>query len=1229
MTEYTYNASTRIWQRTSFGGIGYSDGEGNEAKLLAALKQCNDVSCASPELHAHITDWPSEYHLSPVRHNLLRPFLFKPTDRILELGCGCGAITRYLGETGATVVSIEGSHRRAEIAAERCRDLPNVRIYCDNLADFRTDEKFDYVTLIGVLEYAPLFIKSEDPVRGCIEKSQSFLAEDGTLIIAIENQLGLKYFAGCEEDHTGQALFGLHSLYASNTPITFGRLELLERLRSTGIGEAQFYYPFPDYKLPSVLLSEAALSHPGLRVADLLARAMTGKRSGEYRTIHEHLAWHAVAENGLVAEMANSFLVFARRDGKAAKMPDWFAVSYSTGRYSKFWTETIIRENNKLIEVKKRPLLAPSLDRESNTLFLHCPVDSPYIRGRLWVNGLWKLLAATDTTPDEVNVWMQPWLNFLRTHAIGGDSSSSRLDFLLPAEFIDCTPFNLIQGDDGNLVYIDTEWRAPNPVSASWVVVRGLFYSLQNYPVPASRAGTKASEIISEIMAACGIVLDESGWEDVFRNENAFGTFTSGLGHLHRLEFLLHRPLGDLCPLLSTPMACARLATDLAIAERALVVAHEHEDAARKFFCLQMAAISGRAIIILQRGAVRSIRIVSTLVKALAAFTRRKNRLGLIRAAWRVIRNQGLPGLKQEFLQFTHVNVTYERWIALHDTLNEKDRESIRTHVSALVSRPFISVLMPTYNTSEQWLRRAIESVRRQLYPHWELCIADDASTAPHVRTVLEEYTRLDQRIRVVYREINGHISAASNTALGISRGEFIALLDHDDELPEHALYMVAVALNENPRLDLIYSDEDKIDEASRRFGPYFKPDWNPDLFTGQNMVSHLGVYRMSLVRSLGGFREGYEGSQDWDLALRFSETIPASHIHHIPHILYHWRAIDGSTAAIAGEKPYALQAAERGLREHLERTGRQGLISQTAGVYFRIRPTTPSPAPLVSIVIPTRNGLPLLRRCIESLREKTRYSCYEILVVDNQSDDSEMLGYLNQIAAAGIARVLRYDFPFNYSALNNFAVRAARGSFLCLMNNDIEVISEDWLDEMVGQAARPEIGVVGSKLYYPDDTIQHAGVILGMGGIAGHLYSGVGRYSGGYMTRLLLVQNISAVTAACLVVRKDIYEEVGGLDEKNLPVAFNDVDFCLKLLERGYRNLWTPYAELYHHESATRGPENTPEKKLRFQREVAYMQARWGYLLERDPAHNPNLTLDNSWPYLASAPRVNKPWRP
>lgn len=1222
---YRRDPATRVWRSASYEGIDYSDGDAVEYRLLAALRQSLDVSADSEELRLNVVDWPSEYHLSPTRHNLLRPFAFGPGDSILELGCGCGGISRYLGETGAKVIAVEGSSRRAAIAAERCRDLPNVQVYCDNLAGFESSERFDVVTLIGVLEYAPLFIPGDDPVRACLAKARSLLAEGGTLILAIENQLGLKYFAGCEEDHTGQPLFGLHSLYAAGTAVTFGRQGLRGRLQAAGLGSLEFYYPFPDYKLPSMLLSEAALAHPDLRVADLLARAVDGKRSGGCRTFHENLAWQAIARNGLVADLANSFLVLARPDGTAAARPDWLAVSYSTDRRSRFWTETVIREEERGLQVRKRRLRDLYPEVGSEVPFYHRPDNSRYVQGELWVAGLWRMLVAGDASVAELGVWLRPWLELLRAHAVAGGNPAG-LDFQLPGEFIDCTPFNLIHAEDDALVYIDSEWAAAGLIPASWVVVRGLLYSLYGYPVPAGHGSREAGEFVADLLAAAGLALSPSAWEQVCQLENAFQSFCNERSRLFRFEDFLRRPLGELGPALVSPGAYQKLAGELAAAQRALEAARADQEGRGSL--ARLAAVPKRWAATFGRGAARTSRMAGTAARVLRAFVRRENRLEVLLAAWRVAWGEGLPGLRRSLKRFTNLNVSYERWLAIQDTLTASDREAILSHIPVLPWRPLISVLMPTYNTPEVWLRRAIESVRAQHYPHWELCIADDASTAPHVAAVLAEYARMDERIRVVPREKNGHISAASNSALAIARGEFVALLDHDDELPVHALYMVAVALNEKPHLDLIYSDEDKIDENGQRFDPYFKPDWNPELFTAQNIVNHLGIYRTETVRAAGGFREGFEGSQDWDLALRVSERIPVSHIHHIPHVLYHWRAIPGSTAMGCDEKAYATNAAMAALREHLERTGCNGVVSQAAGGYFRIRYPVPSPAPLVSIVIPTRNGLHLLRRCIDSIRGKTRYPRYEILVVDNQSDDPEALSYLDTLSTIEGTRVLRYDAPFNYSAINNFAVARAEGDVLCLLNNDIEVISEDWLDEMVGHAVRPGIGAVGAMLYYPDDTIQHAGVVLGPGGVAGHLYCGSRRGEHGYMGRAALVQSLSAVTAACLVVRKALFQEVRGLDTEHLSVAFNDVDFCLRLRECGYRNVWTPYAELYHYESASRGLEDTPEKQERFRSEATYMRARWGSLLDHDPAYNPNLTLQGNWPFLVQPSRAERPWR-
>lgn len=570
---------------------------------------------------------------------------------------------------------------------------------------------------------------------------------------------------------------------------------------------------------------------------------------------------------------------------------------------------------------------------------------------------------------------------------------------------------------------------------------------------------------------------------------------------------------------------------------------------------------------------------------------------------------------------------SYEAWLELYDVTTPEILSEARRATAAIASKPLFSIVLPVYNTPERWLRRCIETVRAQVYEHWELCIANDASPAPHVRRVLDEYAMLDRRIKVVHRERNGHISACSNSAVDIATGQWIVLLDHDDELHPLALAEVAAAAERFPRWRLIYSDEDKIDERGNRYDPYMKPDWNYDLFLSHNCISHLGAYDAALLREVGGFREGMEGSQDWDLALRCIERLDRDQIGHIPIVLYHWRAIEGSTALAPQEKDYAHEAGRRAIAEHLERIGSPGRVEDIPGMRgnYRVRYLIPGNAPLVSIIIPTRDRASLLRACIDSIRESTRYPRYEIIVVDNQSVEDETRSCFESLARDSRVRILRFDAPFNYSAMNNMAAAEARGDLLCLMNNDITVIGSDWLDEMAGHALRPDVGAVGAMLYYPNNTIQHAGVIIGAHGIAAHAYSGFARGYPGHMSRARLIQEMSAVTAACLVVRRAAFEEVGGFDPR-LEVAFNDVDFCLKLREAGYRNVWTPFAELYHHESATRGYENSPEKMARFKREVAYMSERWGDVLHYDPAYSRNMSVTDELNQLAFPPRDKWP---
>ena len=545
-------------------------------------------------------------------------------------------------------------------------------------------------------------------------------------------------------------------------------------------------------------------------------------------------------------------------------------------------------------------------------------------------------------------------------------------------------------------------------------------------------------------------------------------------------------------------------------------------------------------------------------------------------------------------------------------------------------STPLFTIILPTFKPSQVWLSEAIESVFAQQFSDWELIIVDDGSGDPDLNRFFESLVRSDSRVIFRANLENEHISAASNLGLQSALGKWVIFLDHDDLLNRDALHHVNDAISLNQDCALIYSDVDKIDEFGTRSEPYFKPNWNPDLFLSQNLFSHLGAYRVDLVRAVGGFRVGLEGSQDYDLALRCSERVRYDQIVHIPRVLYHWRIHAGSTAHAMEAKPYAIAAGERALNEHLQRMGALA-TAETVGYGYRVRYALPVKPPLVSLIIPTRNGLKLIKQCIDSIFAKTDYPHYELIVVDNGSDDKATLRYLASLSNRGHVnavervdvRVMHDDRPFNYSALNNAAVKLARGEVLGLLNNDLEVINDGWLTEMVSHALRPEVGAVGARLWYSDDTLQHAGVVLGIHGVAGHVHRFLPRGNVGYCGRAALIQSFSAVTGACLVVRKALYEEVGGLNEVELQVAANDIDFCLRLREAGYRNIWTPYAELYHHESASRGFDDTPDKQARSAKEVAYMHQRWGDALRNDPAYSPNLTLDAEDFGLAWPPRV------
>jgi GT2 family glycosyltransferase len=608
-------------------------------------------------------------------------------------------------------------------------------------------------------------------------------------------------------------------------------------------------------------------------------------------------------------------------------------------------------------------------------------------------------------------------------------------------------------------------------------------------------------------------------------------------------------------------------------------------------------------------------------ISGIRDFVAGRNISELFIKGFRLWQREGLHGLTRLIHGLGHIS--YREWISRYDMLTEHDRSSISCHIAAMTYRPLISVLMPTYNTPECFLQKAIESVRNQLYPNWELCIADDASHAPHVRAILEQAAQQDHRIRIVFRGENGHISAASNTALEIAQGDFIALLDHDDELAESALYHVARALNENTSLDLLYSDEDKIDIHGRRFGHYFKPDWNPDLFCSQNMISHLGVYRTSIARAIGGFRTGYEGSQDWDLALRFIAQTQPAHIHHIPHILYHWRAIPGSTSISISAKSYAVEAARRSLTDYWSTRKIRVELEGVEPGHFNTSICLPATPPVVSIIILATDRLDRLSRCLDGLNDETDYAEQEILLVTSSITCPDILAHLANWRQDRNLRVLAYSGPAQHSSIYNWAAQQAHGKVLCLLSDAAEPASPWWLKRLVGHALRPEIGATGAKLCTREGKVLSSGYVL-IDGKPECPFVDQSTAAPGYANRALLNQNLSAVSAACMVVRKTLWDEVGGMDERLFPGAFGDIDLCFSLISKGYQNLWAPQALLY---CSAEGHPMQDEDELARQAPLLVLRQKWGERLNHDPAWNPNLATSKGSIGLATPPRLPTTW--
>lgn len=1324
------------------GTIDYSDGSDVEHYLKTVLENAQDLSSYSVELEQAARDWPSEYHLSSKRANLLRAFNFERCTNVLELGCGCGAISRFLGEQGLAVDAVEGSYARAELAALRCRDLDNVLVYCGNFNNLDLpDEAYDLICLIGVTEYAARFMDGQgrvNPVVALLKRLKRAVKPGGIVAVAIENRTGMKYLLGAHEDHYARRFMGINNYFGAWDINTYTLPEWEGMFEQSGVRGSKLYLPFPDYKLPTVILSgQFAADNPEVFCN------LEGVQSRDYvdvfrPEVSESLLWQGAAASRSLDLYANSFLFLLDMTGTGIDSGYDFDFAHLPGfsRRRECCLITVKPVGEDM--VRRRKLVDHKFDCPHVRQIVR---DEPYRRGTL-LSVLWSRALLIEPETDRFIDLVKEYVAFVIDR---GEVS------------IDLMPSNIIVGPDGTYYPFDEEWSTIEPVSAGFLLFRALVVlavtatsSLRPY------ARLKGIETVREFIMHAG---DHAGmmlgpaideyveYEEKFQNSIA----VERLGNLTR-EFLnksvkedprhvapvwarvywkktgehyseqdSRRVLVDNSDDVQTVtlllpasagaadwirfnpgeqvrddgVGCLRIyrigltAIDTVDNTRTPIWSITEADEIAEF-----ATLTGIEYISTSLGSVFMVtgddpdldfeliprtelgqtqrlelevelsfarspeyllardRYVTTRkrleerlreVDELEAACRRANKqLAAVKNevsdiknsySWRVTQpyrswRTALNGFKDGLAWWTvlpgkigwrqtaayayrrgsdYVMATIGRVPEVEGPPTRYEQwweQRMILPTRAPVNSPLISVIMPVHNVSGEVLAKAVKSVKRQSYGNWELCIADDASTNRETLAVLEKVK--GKRIKVVNLPENLNISGATNAAVELATGEYLAFMDNDDELADNALSEVARAIGETGA-DCVYTDEDFIKVDGHLDYPHFKPDYNPDLLLSHNYITHLLVVKRELFHRVGKLRTEYDGAQDYDLTLRVVEQ--ASRVVHIPKPLYHWRMSEQSTSLNPVIKPEGHNNARSALEDALRRRNIQGAVEETRlPHYFRVRRAV-SGAPKLSIIVPFRDKPGLLRKCMKTVVERTEYRDFELIGISNESqlaatyDEMESLRRLDD-------RICFHELneDFNFSKLVNYGVARSTGEHVLLLNNDIEVINPDWIQGLLEHSQRGDVAAVGGKLYYPNNTIQHAGIAVGLGGYAGHLHQRFRADAPGYFNRLNVIQNISAVTGAMMMVEKKKYMELGMFDEQNFGIAYNDVDFCLRAMEAGYLNVFTPYVEAYHHESASRGYEDTPDKKDRFEREKANLLARYGETIRKgDPYYNPN----------------------
>ncbi|MEA9393424.1 glycosyltransferase [Acerihabitans sp. TG2] len=1255
-----------VWRPEELPDFAYSDGDNAENYILDAINSAQDVSVNSTELHDKIRDWSSRYHLSTRRANLLRPFgeWFRG-KRVLEIGCGCGAMSRFIGESGAQLVSVEGSFRRASIARQRCRDLTNVEVICspsDLIPDLGL---FDAVMLIGVLEYASVFL-GKDGQQTLLASCRSRMTADARLFVAIENKLGIKYFAGANEDHVNMPMFGINNAYHEQGVMTFGRQELKAVLAKAGFNASQEYLPLPDYKLPISMVTPDGWQHHAMDLAPLAVESTLA----DHQLIAESTfsveqgiknAWH----NGLAADLSNSFMMIATQQPQPSLTPDIAAFHFSDSRQAAFRKTTTftINSSGRLIvhAVKGNP-------DEPLPGNLHYVVDQDeFYRGKsLWLD-LVDIVNRHDWRVSEVADWARSWIDCLLARA--GLPIVYDLEQRFPKGYLDAMPFNIIRQDNGEVVLFDQEWESPEDISVAYIAFRGIFISLlriSSFSYSQFYTETHLLALVLDVLKTVGFKVEQDHIERFLQQDARFyalidsGNEQQIFHALSACKIVLRAPSVDFLRLEVYTMGQEYAVKEQQNIEQAAVIVAQKQDIER-FLHSTSWRISAPLRIVARHCPLILRRIVHRIVGGLSFYGRAiKLNINQVRQATSMpsATIRSAPPLKlrvRKLLKSVYLRVpqryrgrllTVAMWVRpgwfLHHPSFRRQRLSgdmspvesasinraadgsyyyskypddytyIATEkpyhfdeiIGGFVTRPKFSIIVPIYNTPLELLEKMISSVRRQWYPDWELVLVNDASPLAETAIALDALD--DPRIKVIHLASNQGIAGATNVAIEHATNDYIVFLDHDDELTEDCLYELAKCINvDDP--DFIYSDEDKLTPEGSFSQPHFKPDWSPETMMGTMYTCHVSCVRLSVAQGLGGLRGEFNGCQDWDFILRLTEV--TNKISHIAKVLYHWRIIPASIASDLTAKPYVLAASKAVRESALNRRGQVGTVEPLPNCpgFFRVN-YAPQGNPLISIIIPTRDNRAFLQRCVESIFDKTHFDNIELVVVDNGSKDADTVEYLEQLKADRRVNVVHHDRPFNFSQLINAGVAHSTGDLLLLLNDDTEVLHGDWLERMAGYAQLDHIGAVGAKLLYSDGvSVQHAG-LLNLHDGPMHAFLNQHKDIAGYFMRNQVDYNWLAVTGACLMIERKKYLSIGGFDE-TFPVAYNDVDFCMSLVDAGFYNVTCQSVTLIHHESVSRGIDHKDlEKHARLKREQAHLYNKHPNYFQYDPFFNINL---------------------